>query len=618
MSGIVGIVHLDETPIEAELLGQLTGFLEFRGPDAQRTWIDGSVGFGHTLLATTDEAAREDQPVTLDGQVWLVADARIDAQGDLRQKLAGKGRDVRTEATDPELILHAYHAWADDCVEHLLGDFAFAIWDGRRKRLFCARDHFGVKPFYYAKLRNGIVFSNTLDCLRLHPGVSDRLNDLAIADFLLFGHNQELDTTTFADIRALAPAHTLVVASEQCVARRYWSLEVGEEIRYFRERDYVERFQELMDAAVEDRARTNRVSILLSGGIDSATIAASAVSLRSRRPALSLRGCTVVFDRVIPDRERHFTSLTASALGIPIDYIVGDQIWQTLRVDEIESPSSEPDSCLTPNIYHHYLPICSDHARVIFNGSGGDEGLRLSGCYLLSMLSKGRLVRLVSDIGRTLLSHRRMPNIGLRSTLKRILRRPEAPQLPTWLSPDLVARLDLSKRLRDRTFYSNPLLDQRGWVKSLFASSLIPVMFSGCDPGVTRYLIEFRYPFFDLRVLTFLMSLPGLPWCFDKHILRSALRGKIPGEVRQRPKTPLQADPLVELAKQNGLPTVGPTTVANGLMQYLQPTSLDPSVGRASPNDVWINYRPRKLNSWMVSLQRNQVTSSVSKTGVFR
>jgi asparagine synthase (glutamine-hydrolysing) len=331
-----------------------------------------------------------------------------------------------------------------------------------------------------------------------------------------------------------------------------------------------------------------------------------------------LRGCTVVFDRVIPDRERHFTGLTASALGIPIDFIVGDQIWQTLQFDEVESPSSEPDPCVTSNMYDHYLPICSDHARVVFNGSGGDEGLRLSGCYLLSMLRKGRLVRLVSDIGRTLRSHRRIPNIGLRSTLKRLLRRPDAPRLPVWLSPDFVARLDLSKRLRDLTFYSNPLLDQRGWAKSLLASSLIPVTLSGNDPGATRYPIEFRYPFFDARVITYMMSLPGLPWCFDKHILRMALRGKIPDEVRQRPKTPLQADPLVELAKQKGLPTAGPTTVANGLTKYLKPTSLDPSVGSASPKNVWINYRPRKLNSWMVSLQRSKVSNFASQTGVFR
>ena len=94
---------------------------------------------------------------------------------------------VRQAAPDSELILHAYAAWGEACVQHLRGDFAFAIWDARRKVLFCARDHFGVKPFYYAELDGVFIFSNTLDCVRLHPDVSGELNESAVADFLLFG-----------------------------------------------------------------------------------------------------------------------------------------------------------------------------------------------------------------------------------------------------------------------------------------------------------------------------------------------------------------------------------------------------------------------------------------------
>ena len=94
-------------------------------------------------------------------------------------------------------------------MQHLRGDFAFAIWDARKKLLFCARDHFGVKPFYYSDLGELFLFSNTLDCLRLHPEVSDELNDAAIGDFLLFGLNCDAATTTFRDIRRLPAAHAM-------------------------------------------------------------------------------------------------------------------------------------------------------------------------------------------------------------------------------------------------------------------------------------------------------------------------------------------------------------------------------------------------------------------------
>ncbi len=178
MSGIVGMVTLDGSPIDRELLERMTASLAFRGPDAQVTWADGPVGFGHTLLRTTFESEHEQQPCSLDGQVWITADARIDDRANLIDKLAAHGREASLDVPDVELILHAYHVWGEKCVEHLLGDFAFAIWDGRERRLFCARDHFGVKPFFYAVVGGCFVFSNTLNCVRLHPGVSGRFERL--------------------------------------------------------------------------------------------------------------------------------------------------------------------------------------------------------------------------------------------------------------------------------------------------------------------------------------------------------------------------------------------------------------------------------------------------------
>ena len=113
MSGIVGILNLDGAPLDRLLLQRMTEFMAFRGPDGQEIWVDGHVGLGHTMLRTTYESAQEQQPCSLDGQVWITADARIDARSDLIQKLEGKSpkqQGLKT-ATDPELILHAYHAW---------------------------------------------------------------------------------------------------------------------------------------------------------------------------------------------------------------------------------------------------------------------------------------------------------------------------------------------------------------------------------------------------------------------------------------------------------------------------------------------------------------------------
>ena len=130
--------------------------------------------------------------------------------------------------TDAEVILQAYEKWGDDCVKHLIGDFAFAIWDDREQRLFCARDHFGVKPFFYTHTADSFNFSSTLNELK----VSNTLNEIAVGDYLLFGVNQDQSTTIYKDIHRLPPGHTLVVENNQIRIQRYWTPSLPAEIRF--------------------------------------------------------------------------------------------------------------------------------------------------------------------------------------------------------------------------------------------------------------------------------------------------------------------------------------------------------------------------------------------------
>jgi asparagine synthase (glutamine-hydrolysing) len=193
----------------------------------------------------------------------------------------------------------------EECVRYLRGDFSFAIWDARKQQLFCARDHFGVKPFYYAEPGELFLFSNVLDCIRQHPDVSDGLNDAAIGDFLLLGLNCDEATTTFRDIRRLPAAHSMTVSADGLRIKRYWSAPTGGRIRYHRAEDFVEHFQILLQDAVADRLRTDHVGILLSGGLDSATVATTARDLsRTAGGTQDLRAYTVVYKNMIPEKQR--------------------------------------------------------------------------------------------------------------------------------------------------------------------------------------------------------------------------------------------------------------------------------------------------------------------------
>ena len=169
MSGFVGMLNTDQAPLDVALLTEMTAAMAFRGPDAQHSWVNHQVGLGHTLFRTTFEAAGESQPCSLDGTVWIAADVRIDDRARLVQRLRERGREATLAAPDVELILHAYLTWGDACLDHLIGDFAFVLWDERQQRLLAARDQLGVAQLFYTQVDATLLLGNTLHSLLLHP-----------------------------------------------------------------------------------------------------------------------------------------------------------------------------------------------------------------------------------------------------------------------------------------------------------------------------------------------------------------------------------------------------------------------------------------------------------------
>ncbi|NIP45506.1 MAG: asparagine synthetase B [Gammaproteobacteria bacterium] len=594
MSGIVGIVSLDGRPIDRRLLDRLTGALHFRGGDAEDTWVGGGVGFGHAMLRTTLESRDERQPCSLDDRVWIVADARVDGRSELCGKLRCAGRDIAKRASDPELILHAYHAWGESCVQHLMGDFAFAIWDARRGRLFCARDHFGVKPFFYAHSHGSVVFSNTLECVRELPRVRDTLDDVAIADLLLFGVYQDAAATAFADIRRLAPAHCMSWSGDALRVRRYWQLPPGGERRAPREAECIDAFMERFNAAVADRLRAERVGVLMSGGLDSTSVACVARSLLGGGQGSGLRAYTCVSEHRSEDEERHFSRLAADALGIPIRY--------TLAKDEVllakwrRGEPERPEPAIEPlaGLFREQATEVASHCRVALSGWDGDALLNESPRSRLAILARGaRLTR-------------RAAAIAWRALRGGGAVRPGAGQMPfagpAWLSPALVERLDLHGRWQAVQSSSGTRRDKRPRVHRQLTSPLLATLLESYDPGVTRIPLEVRHPFLDLRVVEFLVSLPAAPWCIDKRLLRTAMRDRLPEPIRQRPKTPLAWDPVMALLQRSDARWVDEFEAAPAFGRYVDRAALPPLAGARDPDRLWIDIRPLCLNAWLQSL----------------
>jgi len=601
MSGIVGILHLDGRPVEPALLERLAGFLAFRGPDAQHTWLGGPVGFGLALLKTTAEDEHA-PPFGPDRELRIVADARVDSRGDLEAKLRAHGHHPLAAAGDAELILRAYRVWGEKCVEHLLGDFTFAIWDGPRRRLFCARDQMGVKPFFYAQLGPLVIFSNTLECIRQHPAISSRLNDLSIADFLLFDLIQDPAATAFADIRRLSPAHLLLCGQGSLSVRRYWTPSVTTPIHYRRPAEYIEHFRDLLDTAVADRLRSESACIFMSGGLDSPAVAASARRIASRNGgAPRLWAFTQVFDSLIPHEERHYAGLVAHALGLPIEYRADDHPRLFEFADRPECRSPEPVHSAWPDLTPDLLRRVATESRVVLTGLGADPLLsgRIS-VHFRELFRQKLFGRALTDAARYLSAEGRLSRLYLR-TRWRILfasKSFKAPY-PPWLNESLERRFALRERWHAVNQMPAPAIAVRPEAHELTFAPFWPDLFEAHDANVTRVPVEVRHPFFDLRLMDFLLALPRLPWCCDKHLLRESARDVLPDAVRLRRKSPLRADPLLKLLERPEAVWVNRFQPVPELQQYVVRGRIPEVLGEKDSWTAWVHLRPLSLNYWL-------------------
>lgn len=627
MSGFLGIVNLDGAPVDRTLMSRLTDLMAFRGPDAQRIWIDGHVGFGHALLYTVDDSFRERQPCSVDGQVWISADARVDGRDELTDALQQAfGPDApadRRTAGDIELILHAYRAWGVDCVQHLLGDFAFAIWDGRTRRLFCARDHFGVKPFFYAQLGHSVILSNTVDCLRAHPAVSDRLNDLAIADFLLFGYNQELDTTAFADIRRLPPGHYLTVQDDEVRVARYWSVPEPSHVDYANDEEVLERFRALLDLAVTDRLRTSRVGVMMSGGLDSTSVAATAHQILSRRDGpFQLRAYTVVHGDLLPrDEEGRYAGLVADSLGMAMETTRADDYGLFEPVADARMLAAHPVDNPTLAMLYDILQSAATACAVLLDGHGGDHGLAPSRSYWAYLLRTARLGQIAVKLGGYVANHRQLPPLYIRSGLRRRLGHVPKREYPPWISPGLEARLGLCARWHEHSPEALEPTSVKPDARDRYLSSpQIQRRFEQVHPGVTGFPIEVRFPWFDVRLVSFLLSVPPVPWCINKELPRRAMRGVLPEAVRRRPKAPLRGDPIGARLQQ-GDSTLWKATLfgAPHIEAYVDRATAQQMVqdlDAHAPRRSYLITRPISLAQWLERAAALPVLEDYTQWGV--
>jgi asparagine synthase (glutamine-hydrolysing) len=348
--------------------------------------------------------------------------------------------------------------------------------------------------------------------------------------------------------------------------------------------------------------------VLLSGGLDSASVATTAHELSTRSGASAkMRAYTIVYESLIPDRDGAYAREVAEFLQIPIQFLAMDHLKLFDRWNDAEVAWPEPvDDPFFAGLFDQFRMIAAD-CRVALSGEGSDNLMHFQMWpYAKDMARRKQWSRLFVEATRYL-ALRQSPWRGVRRRVKAYAGKdPSAAVFPGWIAPDLSRRLNLEARWKE--WSELPGVSPGHPIHpDAHASLALPhwgQLFENENPGVTHCAVEVRHPFIDLRLVNYLLALPPFPWFFEKTLLREAMVGRLPESVRRRPKTPLAGDPVAELMKRPESAWVDDVSLSEELDRFVERSAMAPLAGKRSSEELNMSIRPLCLNFWLQSARR--------------
>jgi asparagine synthase (glutamine-hydrolysing) len=281
MCGIAGIFEFGEDKhVDPGVLRSMCAIISHRGPDDDGFFAQGRIGLGMRRLSIVDLATGHQPISNEDNSLWIVFNGEIYNHRILRDRLIAQGHRYRTQS-DTETIVHLYEEYGKDCVQHLRGMFAFAIWDVKRRSLFIARDRLGIKPLYYCVTPNTFLFGSEIKALLAYPQMRARFNRSALPEYLAFGYLSG-EETFYSGVRKLMPGHRLEINEDgDLQVDQYWDLPMTPDDAPRDEHYYVETYREMLEEAVNSHLMSDvPLGVFLSGGLDSSAVAALMTKIR--------------------------------------------------------------------------------------------------------------------------------------------------------------------------------------------------------------------------------------------------------------------------------------------------------------------------------------------------
>ena len=557
MCGINGIAFSTHSgrEVTADVLTRMRDVLHHRGPDDGGIFIEKNIGLGHRRLSIVDVTHGMQPMYNGDRSIAIVYNGEVYNHADHREELIASGYEFQNRS-DTETILHLYEKYGRDCVEHLRGMFAFAIWDKAKRELFIARDRLGVKPLYYVHDSDGnLFFGSEIKALIEAGAVKPEINFNALPDQFA-NHGTSGDETLFRGVKRLLSGHTLVWKDGKIDIREFWDLSFEPKPETRSDAEYVEEWRDLFQQSVKLRLMADvPLGMFLSGGIDSSAIAAMMSTMVSE----PIKTFSVAFN----DRDANelaYARLVAEAFGTDHHEITitPEQFFEALP--NLVWHEDEPIGFIASVPLYFVSKLASEHVKVVLTGEGADETLAGYGRYAKTLkllnygekyesLTSGFLRNVVRGGVATLPSQ-------LASKLSRTFLSREADIENLFFDnfgvfPKAMQEKMFSRETRDKIENENPYLRQNAWLDKCDAEDLLDkLLYADTKTYLHELLmkqdqmsmaasIESRVPFLDHKLVEFSAKMPRemkLRGGTTKWILREAMKGILPDAILERPK----------------------------------------------------------------------------------
>jgi asparagine synthase (glutamine-hydrolysing) len=550
MSGIGGIFYRNKQPLNSDILTSMSSVLSHRGLDGTTNLSESNIGLFHCMLHDTPESLLEKLPSrNSDKNLIITWHGRIDNREALKSQTGW--RTPLSETTDSDLILAAFEKWGCNCTSHLLGDFSFAIWDISSQKMFCARDHMGIKPFYYILNDSIFAFASEIKSLLTLPEAIVTINNERVADYLTCIVS-DTKSTFYNEIVRLPPGHSLEISHFKSHSSCYWSPKPGK-YSFKNESEYEERFYSIFADSVRCRLRTTfPTGSLLSGGIDSSSIVCLAAGPLQQFTPAPLHTFSGVFDEIVKcDEKKYFVSIHKKYPTIP-HFIHADRIHPGFAFDQVLQTEDEP--FFGPHFFmlKTIMQLAQNSGvRILLDGHDGDSAVSHGNGIFTELLLSGKWFHLLQEcyaIGNSPSVKRTLKFFltvcwecfiySTSNAMRLPLHKKQCNKLLLRLNPLFTNRTDIKKRLAttlsERSLTGRKELERH---KRSITQPLHPYLLEFLERQGMQHNLICRYPFFDKRLIEFCLAIPPelkRSSGYNRRILRNSLRKILPINIRKR------------------------------------------------------------------------------------